>query len=753
MNPVRILILEDNPTDAELAEYTLKTAGINFVSRVVETEREYRHAINEFSPEIIISDYDLPAFTGSDALSIAKELRPDLPFILYTGAMGEERAIQILTGGATDYVMKNRLSRLVPAVERALKESGEHRRRKAAEAERDLLLQQLECRVRERTAQLQEEVSERKRVQEALKFREERVRMKLENILSPAGDIGELDLSDIIDVPSIQLLMDDFYRLADIGMSIIDLDGKILVGVGWQDICTKFHRAHPETCRYCIESDTMLSAGIPPGEFRLYKCRNNMWDIATPLMIGGRHMGNVFSGQFFFEDEPLDYSLFQSQARQYGFDEQDYLSALTAVPRLSREKLNTAMTFFMRLADMISRLSYSNIKLARALSRQDALTAYVNESREDLNRAQAVAKTGSWRLDVRRDKLLWSDETYRIFGIPKDTQMTYEAFLERVHPDDRHYVNRKWTESVKSGEYEIEHRITCGGEVKWVREKAELDFDEKGELLSGFGTVQDITERKWAEDGLLKANVQLQDYARKLEEANKDLESFSFSVSHDLKAPLRAIDGFSRMLLKDTGDKLDAESLRKISVIRNNAEKMIHLIEDLLTLSRTGRTRLSPSRIDMRLQVTEIWEELRAGNPERKMELKLGSIPEASGDKALVWQVLYNLMANAVKFTRTRDLAVIEVNCTSSGEYNTYCVADNGTGFDMVHHDKLFEIFRRLHSASEFEGTGIGLAIVKKIVQKHGGRIWAEGKPGAGAAFFFTLPSGDDGDGPGKFHP
>jgi two-component system sensor kinase len=140
----------------------------------------------------------------------------------------------------------------------------------------------------------------------------------------------------------------------------------------------------------------------------------------------------------------------------------------------------------------------------------------------------------------------------------------------------------------------------------------------------------------------------------------------------------------------------------------------------------------------------EIWDELRAGNLDRNMELKVGILPKVSGDKVLVWQVLYNLMANAVKFTRMRDRAVIEVNCSNSGEYNTYCIKDNGTGFDMRYYDQLFEIFRRLHSTSEFEGTGIGLAIVKKIVQKHGGRVWAEGKPGEGAIFFFTLPADHD---------
>ncbi|MEN6464364.1 MAG: PAS domain S-box protein [Syntrophaceae bacterium] len=172
----RLLILDDNPADAELAEYTLKSAGISFISRVVETREEYRSALKEFSPDIILSDYDLPLFNGAEAQKTAREVCPDVPFILFTGAMGEERAIEILTGGATDYVMKNRLSRLVPAVERALKEAGEHQRRKKAETERDLLLNSLEARVQERTAELQAEIAVRRRVEEALRDNEAKFR-------------------------------------------------------------------------------------------------------------------------------------------------------------------------------------------------------------------------------------------------------------------------------------------------------------------------------------------------------------------------------------------------------------------------------------------------------------------------------------------------------------------------------------------------------------------------------------------------
>jgi signal transduction histidine kinase len=220
--------------------------------------------------------------------------------------------------------------------------------------------------------------------EKALRASEERVRRKLDSILTPEGDIGELELADIIDAPSMQLLMDNFYKLTRIPMGMIDLKGKVLVGVGWQDICTKFHRIHPESCKNCIESDTLLSAGVPRGEYKLYKCKNNMWDVATPIIVGGRHFGNFFMGQFFFEDEPVDLELFQSQAKRYNFDEKEYLACLECVPRMSRETLATGMAYFMELADMTSRTSFSNLKLARSLAERDTLMASLQKARDEL---------------------------------------------------------------------------------------------------------------------------------------------------------------------------------------------------------------------------------------------------------------------------------------------------------------------------------------------------------------------------------
>ena len=209
---------------------------------------------------------------------------------------------------------------------------------------------------------------------------------------SEAWKMVSLELAEIIDANAIQFLMDDFYKLAHIPMNIDDLRDNVLVGVGWQDICTKFHRINPETCRHCIESGTKLSGGVSPGEYKLYKCKNNMWHIVTPIMVCGQHVGNIFSGQFLFEDELLDYELFRSQARQYGFNEDAYIAALERVPRLSREVVDTGIAFLMKLANMLSKLSYSNIKLAQSLSERDTLLEALRESEEKHRNMIEIAK-------------------------------------------------------------------------------------------------------------------------------------------------------------------------------------------------------------------------------------------------------------------------------------------------------------------------------------------------------------------------
>jgi len=202
--------------------------------------------------------------------------------------------------------------------------------------------------------------------------------------------IGNLELPDIIDIKALQSLMESFQKLTGMVFAILDLKGKILVSAGWQDICTKFHRVHPETSKRCTESDTELTRGVGLGQFKLYRCKNRMWDVSTPLYIGGKHMGNLFMGQFLFTEEEPDRAFFREQARDYGFDEEEYLAALDRVPRWSHATLDTVMYFYSQLADMIAKLSYGNIKLARAMAEKNQLIGQLEESKKAAEQANAT---------------------------------------------------------------------------------------------------------------------------------------------------------------------------------------------------------------------------------------------------------------------------------------------------------------------------------------------------------------------------
>ena len=317
---------------------------------------------------------------------------------------------------------------------------------------------------------------------------------------------ANLDLTNLIDVQALQSMMDDLYAVSKIGFALIDLRGNVLAANGWQDICSKFHRVNPQSLWNCLESDLILTQGVSQGEFRTYKCKNNLWDIVTPVVIGNKHVGNLFSGQFFFDDEVVDKDLFAKQAERFGMDKEAYLAALDKVPRWNREKVKNLMKFYVKLAEMISKLSYGNLKLSKTLFDQKNIEKELRESHHDLKHAQSVAKAGSWRLDVNNNQLIWSEETYRIFGIPVGTPMTYEVFLASVYPEDREMVDNSWKAALRGEKYDIEHRIVVGDTILWVHEKAELEFDKDGSLVCGFGTVQDITSSKIDQQKLEKLN-------------------------------------------------------------------------------------------------------------------------------------------------------------------------------------------------------------------------------------------------------
>jgi light-regulated signal transduction histidine kinase (bacteriophytochrome) len=224
-----------------------------------------------------------------------------------------------------------------------------------------------------------------------------------------------------------------------------------------------------------------------------------------------------------------------------------------------------------------------------------------------------------------------------------------------------------------------------------------------------------------------------------LESANRELEAFSYSVSHDLRTPLRAIDGFSQVVVDRFGPLLPDDGRRYLQTIRAGAQKMGALIDDLLTFARLNRQAINKRPFDTAKLVLGSLEELGSPWPDRQVEIRLGELPAGAGDPALLKQVWLNLLSNALKYTRKQSPALIEIGCTRIKGIDTFFVRDNGTGFDMRFADKLFGVFQRFHRAEEYEGTGVGLAIVQRIIHRHGGRVWAESALGKGSTFYFTL--------------
>ncbi len=263
------------------------------------------------------------------------------------------------------------------------------------------------------------------------------------------------------------------------------------------------------------------------------------------------------------------------------------------------------------------------------------------------------------------------------------------------------------------------------------------------ERANGVAFVQDITERVRAEKTVRLLNTELEqrirDRTAQLEESNRELEAFSYSVSHDLRAPLRAIDGFTRILAEEYAAHLDAEGKRLCAVVRENANGMGQLIDDLLAFSRLGRAEMKLSVIDMAGMASAVFHELTTVESRPRIDFQLGPLPTGVADPTLMRQVWMNLIANAIKFSSKVERATIKVSARQSQGECVYTVQDNGAGFEMEYVGKLFGVFQRLHSANEFEGTGVGLALVQRIIRRHGGRVWAEGEPDKGATFHFAL--------------
>ena len=356
---------------------------------------------------------------------------------------------------------------------------------------------------------------------------------------SEVQEAANLELAEVVDIQAIQSLMEDFYKITHIPMGLNDLKGNVLGGAGWQDICTKFHRVHPEACKHCVESNIKLSVGVAPGEFKLFRCKNNMWDIATPIMMRDQQVGILFSGQFFFEDESLDYELFRSQAKQYGFNEEEYMAALEKVPRLSRETVDTGMAFLTKLANMISQLSYSNIKLAQSLAEREALVDALQESekRERVRSDElavvldAVPVAVYIAHDPQALQITGNRLSYEWQRIPVGTNLSkstlegerpemFSLFKDGVEIPPADMPSQMSAAGIEINNCELDI-ISADGEKRHVLGNARPLRDEQGNLRGSISAFIDITERKKAE---AKLKETLDNLEKLVEERTNQLE-------------------------------------------------------------------------------------------------------------------------------------------------------------------------------------------------------------------------------------
>jgi len=387
---------------------------------------------------------------------------------------------------------------------------------------------------------------------EELERSRELLKLKLDHILTPEYNITDEELANIIDCEEIQHIMDDFYALTGIGVGIVDLNGSVLIATGWQDICTKFHRVNAESSQNCRESDLTLTKNMKPGEIRAYKCKNNLWDIATPIMIGSRHVGNLFLGQFFYTDEAINRELFREQAERYGFDSDAYLAALDRVPRWSKETVDTVLDFYKRFAGLISRLSYSNVRLAKTLADYEQILQQLAKSQEKYRRYSEFAPHGIIVADESGRLVDVNPMICELLGYTRDELLTMG--VGSLYPEEgRVQAEERFLQLIRTGYSSFESRMQRkdGETIPILLNAVSLPDNQY------MAFVIDLTEKEEAK----------RRQAAALEQIEKNIYQLS-TLNDQIRNPLTIINSLCEMDEPAHYDQIQEQIMRIDQIIR-----------------------------------------------------------------------------------------------------------------------------------------------------------------------------------------